>query len=91
MTPMVNPCTGQMMDSKSQFERTVKQHGCEIIGDEYKNKRFHPRDRTQTAEYKKRRKEAVVEAYRMHKQGYRPPQVSERQWREQFGGVRGRD
>jgi len=35
MAPTVNPANGQMYDSRSAYERAVKDAGCSIVGNDW--------------------------------------------------------
>lgn len=68
MEATLHPCDGKYYDSKSTFEKVTKAHGCHTVGNEWQGKRFHPSEKPPPG-----RKEALIEAYKAHKEGYRPP------------------
>ena len=40
--PFVSPLNGEVFDSRSRYERHVKQHGHRIVGNDWQSQRYHP-------------------------------------------------
>ena len=85
MDALTHPCDGKVYDSKSEFRRVTKAHGCVEVGNEWKDKRFHPGNKLPPG-----RKETLIEAWKQAKEGkLRPPPVlSEAQAERELGPIR---
>ena len=73
MAPTTHMADGKTYESKSAFRRRTKAAGCIEVGNEPlvpKTVEFSRRDRV----------DAIKQAFAMHEQGYRPPQLPQMKW-----------
>ena len=67
MNPLKHPCDGRVYESRSQYDRVTKAHGCQEIGNDYMGK-----DGEVKQLFKPRERESVKETALKVLQGYRP-------------------
>jgi hypothetical protein len=66
MDPLLHPCTGETLDSKSAFRAVTKAHGCVEVGNELPTPRRLEYDHADL-------QRDVAQAYAMLEQGYQAP------------------
>lgn len=72
MPMLEHPCDGKFYDSKSEFRRVTRAHGCEEVGGGWKEHRFHPlQQEVPDEEYE----QAAADAVRMLEEGWKPPRL----------------
>ncbi len=62
MRPLLHPCTGQMIDSKSRFRKITKAHGCVEVGGsfaEHKKQRDNYVKQINTQERRRTKQELI--------------------------------